>query len=116
MKSDFEIWKKRNKKRLDIAEKERINTYEKTVQALECLSAQYSWDDIYLFGSLIKKGRFFKESDVDIGIKGLNKYDHYKFVADLSSFLERDVDVIRLEDCHFSKKIIGRGIRWNKKT
>jgi hypothetical protein len=116
MKSDFEIWKKLNKKRLHIAERERINTYTKTVQALERLSEQYLWNDVYLFGSLITKGRFTKESDVDIGIKGLNKYDHFKFVADLSSLLEKDVDVIRLEDCHFSKKIIERGIKWNKKT
>jgi len=116
MNSDFEIWKKLNKQRLELAETERINTYKKTIQALERLSAHYLWDDIYFFGSLLKKGRFSKRSDVDIGIKGLNKYDHFKFVADLSSYLERNVDVIRLEDCHFSKKIIERGVRWNKKT
>ena len=101
-----------NQKRKDDDEKERIYVYEKTIKAIKSLSEQYFWDDIYVFGSVIKKGRFSKRSDIDIGIKGLNKFDLFRFVADLSTLLERDVDVIRLKDCHFSKKIIEMLAYW----
>jgi len=89
---------------------------EATEDALALLSQRYAWDEVFIFGSVIQSGRFSKRSDVDIGIRGLNKFLHYQFVADISSLLDRDVDVIRLEDCDFSDVIIRRGIPWNPKN
>jgi len=83
--------------------------------ALDTLSETYSWDEIYIFGSLIREGKFSSKSDVDIGIKGLNKFQHFSFVGDLSLILGRDADVIRLEDCHFSESIASGGLKWNSK-
>jgi len=83
--------------------------------ALDALAGSYSWGDTYIFGSLIKEGRFSNKSDIDIAVKGLNKYDHFSFVGDISALLDREVDVIRLEDCHFRNSIISGGIKWRSK-
>jgi hypothetical protein len=49
---------------------------------------------------------------VDIAVKGLPKNEYYRFVADISSLLERPVDVIELENCAFRETIEMRGSRW----
>jgi len=100
-----------------IADTQRITLLEKTKQALKQLSREFSWKEIYFFGSITQKGRFGKHSDVDIAIKGLNKYLHYRFVGQLSSMINRDVDVVRLEDnCVFKDYILQEGIRWTKEA
>jgi hypothetical protein len=87
---------------------------EKVWNAVERLSYSYQWDDLYIFGSAGNPERFSEGSDIDVGIGGLDKFLHYRFIADLSRLIERDVDVVRLEDCHFSDAIRTRGIRWKK--
>jgi hypothetical protein len=84
------------------------------LNAIEYLSHTYQWDDLYIFGSAAKTERFDKVSDIDIGIGGLDKFLHYRFIADLSRLIEREVDVVRLEDCNFTDAIKTRGIRWKK--
>lgn len=83
--------------------------------ALDSLAGSYSWDEAYIFGSLIKEGKFSNRSDVDIAVKGLNKFEYFSFIGDISAFLGRGVDVIRLEDCHFRNSIISGGIKWSSK-
>jgi hypothetical protein len=39
---------------------------------------------------------------------------HYRFIADLSRLIGREVDVVRLEDCNFTDVIKTQGIRWKK--
>jgi predicted nucleotidyltransferase len=69
----------------------------------------------YIFGSLIRPGRFRHESDVDVAVRGLNKFKHFVFVGDLSMLLERSVDVIGLEECPFTASIVSKGLKWRKK-
>ena len=87
---------------------------DKVFNAIEHLSHTYQWDELYIFGSAVKTDRFDKVSDIDIGIAGLDKFLHYRFIADLSKLIEREVDVVRLEDCNFADAIKTRGIRWKK--
>jgi predicted nucleotidyltransferase len=82
--------------------------------AIQQLENIYQWDEIYLFGSITKPQQFSHWSDIDIGIKGLNKYRHYRFISDLSGLLEREIDVVRLEDCPFAEAIEKRGVLWKK--
>jgi uncharacterized protein len=96
-------------------EKIRKKVWMQVEVALDTLSEAYSWDEVYIFGSLIREGKFSSKSDVDIAIKGLNKFQHFSFVGDFSLLLGRDVDVIRLEDCHFSNSITSGGIKWSSK-
>jgi len=105
------LWIESLQARNEAREKKRIKVLRQVETALETLAESYSWDAIYIFGSLAKEGRFLEKSDVDIAIKGLNKFEHFSFVGDISALIGRPVDVIRLEDCHFSDSIIYGGAR-----
>jgi uncharacterized protein len=107
------IWRQNRNRQKQSYEKIRISVLGQICDALTVLSHQYVCEEVYVFGSVIKPGRFQPRSDVDIAIKGLDKFQLYSFIADISSFLQRDVDVIVLEECHFSEFIIKRGLKWN---
>jgi hypothetical protein len=92
----------------------RRQTVEKVWKAMETLCNTYECSEVYIFGSAASSDHFSEMSDVDIGIGGLDKLSHYRFIADLSERIERDVDVVRLEDCSFADAIRTRGIRWKK--
>jgi predicted nucleotidyltransferase len=111
---DISIWKRALIENRHARERQRLQTVDKVLNAIEHLSHTYQWDDLYIFGSAAKTERFDKVSDIDIGIEGLDKFLHYRFVADLSRLIEREVDVVRLEDCSFADVIKTRGIRWKK--
>lgn len=84
-------------------------------KTLQLLMEKYIWKEIYLFGSIVQDGRFKPNSDVDIAVRGLNKFDYYTFIGEVSEILNRRVDVIRLEECHFSVSIVKKGKRWKRK-
>jgi len=100
-------------------EKERERTRKRVLreldEALETLAERYTWETLYIFGSLIKEGGFTPGSDVDIALGGLNKFDYYAFVGDISSIMNRTVDVINLEECPLINSVISRGVRWTSK-
>lgn len=79
------------------------------------LSKKYNWGAVYIFGSLIKRGKFSNKSDIDIAVKGLDKFDYFSFVGEISALLNRSVDVINMEDCHFAESIVSKGVRWSMK-
>ena len=111
---DISIWRRAKISKRRSIEQNRLSTIHDIWKAIERLTKRYQWDEIYLFGSITKPERFSQRSDVDIGIKGLNKYQHYRFISDFSGLLEREVDVVRLEDCPFAEAIVKRGIKWKK--
>lgn len=81
-------------------------------KALKILAMRYSWNDLYLFGSIIRTGSFTQGSDIDIAVLGLKKLDYFAFVGDISAILNRSVDVINLEDCHFGNSIVSEDVKW----
>lgn len=83
-------------------------------QALHTFAKEFSFKEIYLFGSLIHPKAFFQESDVDLAIEGLSIEDHIPALSFLSSLLERNVDLVRLEGFRLRDKIIQEGIHWKK--
>ena len=111
---DISIWRRANISKRRSIEQNRLNTMDEIWKAIQHLTQRYQWDEIYLFGSITKPERFSQRSDIDIGIKGLNKYQHYRFISDLSGLLEREIDVVRLEDCPFAEAIVKRGVQWKK--
>jgi predicted nucleotidyltransferase len=113
---DFSLWKRFAKERQERAETYRQKVLGDISDALASLSKKYSWDEAFIFGSVIHPGRFSERSDADIAIRGLNKFLHYQFVADMSALLERDADIVRLEDCSFAEAITERGIKWIPKN
>ena len=83
-------------------------------KALDALSRLISFDQAYIFGSLAKPHRFFKDSDVDIAFVGLKDEDFFQAIAFLSRELGRDVDVLQLEEHPLRDKIVPEGIKWKK--
>ncbi len=108
------VWKQTLAKKYQGRERQRLMVIDDVWKAIERLNGQYRWEALYLFGSVTHPGKFSQRSDIDVGIQGLNKLQHYRFVADLSGLLEREVDVVRFEDCSFSETIKTMGVQWKK--
>ena len=110
------LWYKSILKKQDDQEKLRIAALQQVEEALRGLEKKYRWDEAYLFGSIVLEGRFGRNSDIDIGVLGLNKYDYYEFVGEISDLLDKHVDVVLLEECHFAHFIKEKGLKWNRKS
>ena len=114
-KFDFSIWERSLARKEEERRKLRQAVLVRLDEALNALSEKYCWTEIFIFGSVTREGAFRDGSDVDVGIEGLNPLDHYAFVADISSLLERDVDVVILEECGFADRIKEKGQKWPMK-
>ena len=112
---DISIWERATQLNKVAIEKNRKKVLNDLSSAIHQLSQNYHWDELYIFGSITRPEQFGKHSDIDVGIQGLDKFMHYRLVADISGMLDRDVDVIRLEDCGFAETIKTRGILWKKR-
>ncbi|MHB8204211.1 MAG: nucleotidyltransferase family protein [Desulfomonilaceae bacterium] len=114
-KFDTSIWERNLARKAEEREKLRQTVLVRLDEALKVLSEKYQWHEAFIFGSVTREGAFHDGSDVDVGIEGLNPLDHYAFVADISSLLERDIDVVLLEECGFAEKIKKKGQKWRTK-
>ena len=94
----------------------RIALIEQINRVLSKLEKKYYWDEAYLFGSVAHKGKFRRNSDIDIAVSGLNCLEHYAFTGEISDLLDKRVDVVLLEECRFAKSIKKKGLKWNRKT
>ncbi len=117
MKTQFSysLWLQSARQQEKDRERTRNRVLRELDEALETLAEQYTWETLYVFGSLIKEGGFNTGSDIDIALEGLNKFDYYAFVGDISSLMNRTVDVINLEECPFVNSVISRGVKWTSK-
>jgi len=109
-------WHKSILKQQADQEEMRIDVIKQISKALNTLEKKYQWDDAYIFGSVAQKGKFRRNSDIDIAISGLNKVEHYAFTGEISELLDKPVDVVLLEECIFAQSIKEKGLKWNRKT
>ena len=109
------LWHKSILKKQADQEKMRITDLQQVEDTLRTLEKKYQWDEAYLFGSIVLEGRYRQKSDIDIALLGLKKYDYFKFIGEISDLLNRRVDVVLLEECHFAQFIKEKGIKWNPK-
>lgn len=63
---------------------------------VECLRG-FGATQIILFGSLVRDA-LTDTSDVDIAVSGLDPVQHFEAMAAAAAVMERDVDLLRLED------------------
>jgi predicted nucleotidyltransferase len=110
------LWHKSILKKQADQEKLRIATLQQVEDALGGLEKKYRWDEAYLFGSIVREGRFGRNSDIDIALSGLKKYDYYEFVGEISDLLDKRVDVVLLEECRFAHFIKEKGLKWSRKN
>jgi predicted nucleotidyltransferase len=109
-------WHKATVQRQADLEKIRISLLRQVSNALKSIKKKYHWDEAYLFGSVAQEERFRQNSDIDIAISGLDKFEHYAFTAEISELLEKSIDVVLLEECPFAQSIKEKGLKWNRKT
>jgi len=98
-------------------EAERQHVITQVLRLLDDLGPGYNIQRAYLFGSVVTPGRFkSNSSDVDIAVEQI---DPRRFITALSEFslrLNRNVDLIELEKCHFAHRIREKGLLWEKTT
>jgi predicted nucleotidyltransferase len=82
------------------------------LRLLDEMATQFNLEKVYVFGSLVRPGRFTESSDVDVAVKTLPSEQFFAFSAALSAALGRDVDLIELDKCHFAHKIRNEGLLW----
>ncbi len=68
----------------------------------------------YIFGSVTLPGRFSDRSDVDLAVETHKTGDICALMGDLSMHINRDVDLIPLDQCHFADKIRRIGLTWKQ--
>jgi predicted nucleotidyltransferase len=84
-------------------------------QALDWLThhaARFEIQQGYVFGSVTQPGKFRADSDIDVAIASINEGDPFGLIGYLSLELNRDVDIVPLDQCHFADKIRRTGILW----
>lgn len=67
----------------------------------------------YVFGSVTEPGRFTQTSDIDVAVDTWETGNICGLMGYLSLHLNRDVDVVPLDQCHFADKIRHRGMSWS---
>ncbi|MBP7796922.1 MAG: hypothetical protein KA059_09130 [Elusimicrobiales bacterium] len=102
------------KKRVE-KEKLRKHALKKLDTILSEMSQIIFFKDAYIFGSITKPHQFTEESDVDIAFLGLDDKDFFKAMSFISGQLERDVDIIQIENHRLSEKVVKEGIKWTRK-
>lgn len=101
-------------KERETRERKRQEKIAAVFEVLDALRHKIPFDQAYIFGSLAKAYRFFKDSDIDIAFAGLKDEDFFQAIAFLSRELGRDVDVLQLEGHSLRDKLMREGIRWKK--
>ena len=96
-------------------EAKRLQFIERLFDILRRLSKSVSFDEAYIFGSVIKPHRFSELSDIDVSFIGLKDEDFFKTMSFISNEIGLEVDVIQLEGHRLADKIKREGIRWTQK-
>ncbi|MDI6735825.1 MAG: nucleotidyltransferase domain-containing protein [bacterium] len=107
------ITEKRKKERED-AEVIRQKLLGEVKDLLSDFSKVIPFEEAYVFGSLVKPGSFFVDSDIDIAFYGLKDENFIPAISFLSEHLNRDVDVVQLEGYRLEEKIKKEGIKWTE--
>lgn len=66
--------------------------------------------EVYLVGSITRPYEFRSDSDIDIVLKGYIG-DRFEIWTELEEALNRRIEVILFESCHFKDHVIQHGIK-----
>jgi predicted nucleotidyltransferase len=99
------------KEKRDSSEAKRKHLLGFVVPELKKYFARVPVKSVYLTGSLIKPFSFHEHSDIDIATDGLPYSHYFKTISELEEIFRVKVDIIEMENCNFSKKILNTGIK-----
>ncbi|MBX3744336.1 MAG: nucleotidyltransferase domain-containing protein [Verrucomicrobiae bacterium] len=81
----------------------------------EVLPRWLGWDEVWVFGSVVRPGQFREGSDVDIALEREPEgVTIYRLQAELSEVLGREVDVVLLSESRFAEAVRREGQRWTR--
>ena len=97
-------------------ENERKQVFSSLKEILGELAPRYDFSDAYIFGSVVRAGRFRRDSDVDIAVFSLKDQHFFRLMSEVSSRLERDVDLYQMERVsgRLRRKIEEGGVLWKR--
>lgn len=110
----FEVLDKAIQVKRKQLEEERRKTLAATLDMLSDLSGEFGYESAYIFGSLAQKGRYNKDSDVDIAVDKVATGRFFELIARASGQINRDVDLVLLSECPFAFRICEEGLAWKK--
>lgn len=110
--AQFALWDAAIKRRRAANEVERQRVLADLLAWLDAHAAEYELDQVWILGSLTSPGRFGAHSDVDLALAADPNLQQFRLAAVLSLALDRDVDVILLDACHFAAWILEEGMVW----
>lgn len=90
-------------------EKERITLLKTVVDSLKNIFSQ-SEVEVYLVGSVTQPYKFHARSDVDVVVKNF-KGDRFDLWTKLEGMIQRNVEIIIFENCHFQEHVIKNGYK-----
>lgn len=93
-------------------EEDRQQLLQMTVAWLEENATRYGVERGYVFGSVIEYNRFSQYSDIDLAVETHKTGNICALMGALSMHINRDIDVVPLDQCHFAKKIRTVGLPW----
>ncbi len=94
-------------------ERDRQHLLPEALAWLQQNASRFNIQQGYLFGSITQVGKFSAESDIDLAVEGLKDGDPFALISYLSLHVNREVDLVPLDQCHFADKIRQTGILWN---
>ncbi|NJK30147.1 MAG: nucleotidyltransferase domain-containing protein [Acaryochloris sp. RU_4_1] len=95
-------------------EAERQSLLKTALSWLSVHSQNFGVQEGFLFGSITQARRFHHASDVDIAVESLSPGNPFSLISTLSTVLDREVDLVALDQCHFAEKIRHTGIAWTQ--
>ena len=99
------------KSRKEELEKKRRQILEQTIIEIRRVFNNSNVQEVYITGSIIIPYKFTSHSDIDIAVRGLSAVDYFPVLSRLEECLLRTIEIIELEKCRFSDKIISIGLR-----
>lgn len=94
---DISLWEERIKEEEEKREERRIKTLEKYERLLRRYFKGKKTKSVFLAGSILQEYKFYPFSDVDVAVEGLGE-DYFKTLLEIEGLLERNIDLIELED------------------
>ena len=91
----------------------RLQLLDLALQWLRTHGTTYGITHGYIFGSVTKPGHFTQNSDIDLAVDTWETGNICGLMGYLSLHLNRDVDVVPLDQCHFADKIRRLGMPWS---
>ena len=90
----------------------RVTVQERALRLLD--ESPVELGEAILFGSVVRPGRFHARSDVDVAIPDIEPRAFFALMGHLEEGLEREIDLVPIDTCHFADTIRRTGLRWTR--